>query len=440
MLTLYAKRTAYSIVMLAVLAVVGFAAIGSAKGVFAQETASGADEACAGIEHAQGLLREATGLTDLSTSTAEHLVALVGHLDEVVELQADGSLREAVLLGSRVLARIQTMAEVAADEGNGALAGLLVSAAGALDECLEHPNPEPSPRPEPRPHPAGHLVYSSKFLCGREVEREQMQTRQLGKQTFTHTAEEYQTEINVHNYSGSPVTIWVAASKANPMGERPDRTSDAVAKTLGPYEAMQVNCKNIARMLQTDVDHEVCVGKEKAQVVLRNALTLLSTADFDATSTDADLPGGEIRRLIKALDKAIALEEAGRLRAAFKLERQIAEKLGGLAKRAEENGKAELAKHLSEAQSLVLRCVEVLFHDIDPAADAKPDRLGRANKLTDGFVTVSTPREIEVTGVYRSTINSTGFGGGIGSGIDTEVVQIRPHRVPRNVDTEVPTL
>ena len=57
---------------------------------------------------------------------------------------------------------------------------------------------------------------------------------------------------------------------------------------------------------------------------------------------------------------------------------------------------------------------------------AKPEnRTG----LAEGFVLIRTPREIEVTAVYRSTSHSSGFGGGVGSGIDVEVVQVRPHRI-----------
>lgn len=445
MLALNAKRTAYSIVLLAMLGVVALA-IGPAKGVFAQESSpSSTDEPCEGISHAQGFLLEAAGLDGTATSTVEHLDALVEALDRVVELQAEGKPRQAFRIANGLVERILVMERKAAENDDSLLADLLGSAAKALDDCLDRPNPgtlpprpKPEPRPEPLPHPVGHLAYSSKFLCGREVERDPMKTRQLGEQTFLHTEQECQTEINIHNYSGRPITFWVRASKANPMGAPVGRTSGPVETTLGAHQAMQVNCRNIARMLHGDVDHEVCAGKEKAPEVLESVLRLLSNSSTDATFTDAELGIEPIRRMINALDEAIALEQSGHLRAALKLERRIAKTLGRLAEHAEEQGHTRLAEHVSETQTLVLRCIDVLVHDIDSAADGA-SRLDNRDKLVDGFVAIQTRREIEVTGVYRSTSSSTGFGGGVGSGIDTGVVQIRPHQMPRQMGTETPT-
>jgi hypothetical protein len=81
-----------------------------------------------------------------------------------------------------------------------------------------------------------------------------------------------------------------------------------------------------------------------------------------------------------------------------------------------------------DARDLVHRCLGVLADDLAAQADSNEDgeKDGKANTLVDGFVSIQAPREIEVTAVYRATSNSTGFGGGVGSGIDVEVVQVRP--------------
>ena len=139
-----------------------------------------------------------------------------------------------------------------------------------------------------------------------------MKTRQNGKQTFLFTEEEYQTEINIHNFTGRPVTFRMRAAKANPIGAEPGRVSDVIERRLAPYQAMQVNCKSIARLLGKVRDHEVCDGKGQAQAVIEEIEGLLGDTAFDSTSTSAQLAYPAIERLIKALDKAIELEEDGK--------------------------------------------------------------------------------------------------------------------------------
>ena len=422
-----AIRTAFSVVLLGMLAVVLFAAIGPSRGVFANQSAQVSDHTvCKGIEHAQAAILEASTLDGVTTSTVEHLVAFHEALSRAAALEQEGHLREALQLEEGVQERIRAMVAMAVESDNLPLAELLDTAAEALDECLDRPQPEPLPQPI-----APHLSYSSKFVCGREVDREPMKTRQNGKQTFLFTEEEYQTEINIHNFTGRPVTFRMRAAKANPIGAEPGRVSDVIERRLAPYQAMQVNCKSIARLLGKVRDHEVCDGKGQAQAVIEEIEGLLGDTAFDSTSTSAQLAYPAIERLIKALDKAIELEEDGKLKQAFKLERRIANQLENMAEQAERRGFERIAEHLYEARDLVHRCLGVLADDLAAQADSDKDaeKDGKANRLVDGFVSVQAPREIEVTAVYRATSSSTGFGGGVGSGIDVEVVQVRPHRV-----------
>lgn len=382
--------------------------------------------ACEGIEHAQAAIVEASALDGVATSTVEHLVALHEALSQAAALEQEGHPREAFQLETGVQERIRAMVAMAIESDNLLLAELLDTAADAMNECLDRPQPEPLPR-----QIAPHLSYSSKFVCGREVEREPMKTRQLGKQTFLYTEEEYQTEINIHNFTARPVTFRMRAARANPIGAEPGRVSDVIERRLAPYQAMQVNCKSIARMLGQIRHHEVCDGKGQAQAIIEEIGDLVGDTAFDSTSTTAQLAYPAIERLIKALDKAIELEEDGKLKQAFKLERRIANQLENLAEQAERRGFERVAEHLYEARDLVHRCLGVLAHDLAAQTDSDGDakKGGKANRLVDGFVSIQALREIEVTAVYRASSSSAGFGGGVGSGIDVEVVQVRPHRV-----------
>ena len=370
------------------------------------------------------------------------------------------------------------------DKANEELVKKLHEAARTLHECLTRRHPDPKPQPEPQPvpdvdvypvpYPDARLVYSAKFVCGFDVNRVPYFTpytdeypgipeafdekfelldelgddfalaggvdnlsaplEELGEYPvdsdeltihpdYLHRAT-YATEINVHNYTNNPITFSIKAVKANPLGAPKGRVSERVIETLGPNQAVQINCGNILRLLHEPVPpepHEVCPGKEEAIKILSDILA----SDLIATS-DTYFPARIIEGLIEALEKAIRLEEAGHLQRALVLEKTVAAILGRLSDFAEEQGRERLAERLTEAQKLVKRCIDVLVDDLRtnrPDVDAD-EALRRLNgKLLDGFVEIKTSRELEVTAVYRT--NNHPYGGGN----DIDVEQIRPHRL-----------
>ena len=436
MLTASTRKAAYSIVLLGILTLAVLTAMGSIRGASAQESSSNDEsDICEGIGHAQAALQEASALEGIGTSTLEHLLALREALTQVSGLEQNGEIHKALALKIGILKRIRFAAGVASEEGNTALSEILEAAAEFLEECAERPTGDTPPGggedPTTTPHPRARLAYASKFLCGRVVDRERMKTEKLGNQSFLYKEQEYRTEVNIHNLGPEPVTFWLRATKAEPLGAKQGRISRRVKRTLRPHHSVQVDCKNIKRMLGK-VQHKVCDGKQEAQATLREIAGLLSDASTDSASTSPALTSKAVERMIKALDKAIQLEKSGELRKAFKVERQIAETLDKMVRRAENQGLETLAMRLSEARDLVHRCIGVLMHDLEPLSDSsdvnRKKGVGR-DKVLDGFLTLESPSRVEVTAVYRSTANSAGFGGGVGAGIDVEVVQVRPHRI-----------
>ncbi|MBI4339111.1 MAG: hypothetical protein HY680_04065 [Chloroflexi bacterium] len=59
--------------------------------------------------------------------------------------------------------------------------------------------------------------------------------------------------------------------------------------------------------------------------------------------------------------------------------------------------------------------------------------------IHEGFVVVESPVELEVTAVYRATINKKTTGGDVGAGISVDVVQIQPHPLELAAQPPTPT-
>ena len=447
MFVLKLKGLAYSVVVVALLVVAGFAAVGVARTASAQ-TEPEEPNVCQGTHDAIAALIEASGVDDISPfeedAFGERIDRLVNALEEALAHEEDGEVRRALALKRGVLRRLHAMIAETTDAGNEPLTALLQKAAESLASCVTQPAPRPVPgpgiRPLPTHEPLAGLVYSSKFVCGRKVSREKMQTENFGKHPFLFEEEEHLTEINIHNYSDSPVTFWTKAVVARPQDKPRGKVSRRVKETLGPNEAMSVNCRNIKGLLSPEpTPHEVCQGKEEAQLVLKEALGLLTTA----TSTDG-VPGKPIERLIAALEKAKRLEREGALRKALIVERGIVAGLDKLIARAEEQGREELTAALQEARGLVVACLRTLADDLglsDQATDADLKRDRKRPSVVDGFVAIETRRELEVTAVYRAKTHNKTVSGGVGSGVSIDVEQIRPHRIKQattdQVDAEV---
>ena len=222
--------------------------------------------------------------------------------------------------------------------------------------------------------------------------------------------------------------FWTKAVVANPQGTHRGKVSNRVREVLGPNQAMQINCRNIFRLINPP--HELCEGKRHAQAVLKEALLHTDTTATDLAAADA--LSSAINDMIRALEQAIRFEKEGELREALVIERKVAQQLKEIIARAEMHGNERLVEALKGAHSLVIRCIRVLAADLGIADDVDPvnARLDTIlHPIADGFVVVETPGQLEVTGVYRAKSHNKTVAGGVGSGISIEVVQVRPHRV-----------
>jgi len=428
MLALSPRRLVYSAVTLGLIALVTLGILG-ATGIAHSQEAAGDDDSviahipqCNGIEDAQEALKLAANLGDNTTPFVEEdFVRLIEALEEAKQLEQNGAFREALVLEKRVLGRLKDMAAQAREAGNQPLYELMVESAEALAECLERPIPTPKPIPQP----LVNRVYSAKFVCGENNRREGGFTPGFGDHPSFVSNETFNTEINVHNFSNRRVVFSVQATQANPLGAPRGKVSEPRREVLGPGQAVQINCRNINRMLHPPVPHVVCEGKAKAQAVLEELLRqpVLSAADSEVVIEISEV----IKNLVHELDKAIELEKAGELREALRLERGIIERLNWLIDDAIGSDHERLAEGLTEARKLLQRCIRILAGDIDVAIDGDRDALSILPRVREGFVAIKTASELEVTGVYRASSSSRSISGGTGSGISMDVVQIQPH-------------
>ncbi len=427
MVSTITKRLMYTVITLALAAMAVATGVGLVGSASAQSSEPEAEvhDVCAGIAEAQEVLRLLATIDNVSAIEGDEFEALIEALDKAAELEGEGRYRLALQLEKRILNRIANLVATAEEAGDVVLAEQLKVAASALEECLDRS--VPTPEPVPGPQVDSLLAYSAKFICGREVDRERTKSELFGNHVSSVSDERHDTQISVHNYGNRPIKIRTSAVVSRALGAPAGRAGTPVAHTLMPNQAVDINCGTIERLLN-NVEHEVCEGKSMAREILREVLDVISL-ETASTSTLAvsDLAGGPaIRTLIKSLGQAIELEEHGKLKQALRLERGIAQRLEKIAARAEEAGYEGLAAHLTEAQKLVQRCVRVLVDEIGDETDVND----RKPKITTGFVEIDAPRNIEVTATYRARTNSATISGGSGSGIDVEVVQVRPHRMP----------
>lgn len=426
MLALSPRRLVYSAVTLGLIVLVTLGILG-ATGIAQSQEATGDDDSvvaripqCDGIEDAQEALEFAAS-QDTTPFVEEDFVRLIRALEEAKQLEQDGAFREALALEKRIIGRLKDMAEQAREAENEPLYELLVKSAKALAECLERPIPTPKPIPQP----LVNRVYSAKFVCGENNRREGGFTPGFGDHPSFVSNETFNTEINVHNFSNRRVVFTVQATQANPLGSPKGKVSEPRREVLAPGQAVQINCRNINRMLRSPVPHVVCEGKAKAQAALEELLGLpvLSAED----SVDVAEVREVIKNLVRELNKAIKLEEAGELREAFELERGIIERLNWLIDHAIGSEHELLAKRLTDARNMLQHCIRILAGDIDVAIDGDRDALSILPRVREGFVAIKTASELEVTGVYRASSSSRSISGGTGSGISMDVVQIQPH-------------
>lgn len=102
----------------------------------------------------------------------------------------------------------------------------------------------------PAPIPAqGAVVYSVKFLCG-------LQT--TPSNAYRPPAEpivkpgNYATVVNIQNFTDRPVTILKQPVLALPEGQQnQEQLTKPVSLTLGPSQTIEVDCNDIAKLLQT---------------------------------------------------------------------------------------------------------------------------------------------------------------------------------------------
>ena len=415
MVSTITKRLMYTVITLVLAATAVATGVGLVGSASAQsdEPQTEAHDACAGIAEAQELLRLASTIDNPADIDDEEFEALIEALEKASELEREGRYRLALELEGRVFNRIVDLAGKAEQEGDEVLAEQLEIAASALEECLNRP----APTPEPAPAPSGDslLAYSTKFICGAEIDRQKTRSELFGNHISMVSEERHDTQISVHNYGKRPLTIRTSAVTSGPLGGPAGTVGIPVAHTLLPNQAVDINCGTIDRLLN-HVEHQVCGGKGMAREVLHEILDVISL-DTASTSTLAvsDLAGSPaIRALIKSLGRAIELEEQGKLKQALRLERGIAERLEKIAARAEKAGYEGLAARLTEARKLVQRCVRVLVDELDDASEVSDHR----PNIVTGFVEIDSAREIEVTATYRARTNSATISGGAGSDVD----------------------
>ena len=233
MSTYIPKRFAYSVLLIGALVLAGFAGLGIVRAVHSETAGSVSAhvQVCPGVLDAQVALKEAASLDNLDPSLAEKVKMLAAALMDAEALEQDGNLEKAIELEKGVARRLEAVA--GEDDANEAFVELVREALAALFPCLERSIPVPIPIPDPVPDPVVAYAYSAKFVCGRNQVREPMHTPNFGTQPFLFAQEQYQTEINIHNFTNQRVVFWTKAVVANPQGTHRGKVSDRVREVLG---------------------------------------------------------------------------------------------------------------------------------------------------------------------------------------------------------------
>ncbi len=99
------------------------------------------------------------------------------------------------------------------------------------------------------PRPETVYLYSVKFVCG--------VVRPLGPKPWLPELTDplpvvpgvYRTAINVHNFTDTPLTLVKRVTVSRPQTEPRGPISEAVDDRLGPNEALEVDCRDVVRLL-----------------------------------------------------------------------------------------------------------------------------------------------------------------------------------------------
>ena len=249
------RRFIYAAVALVGVAVIGLGTLGVSAASSAQRpdsqnvVAKDSDKVCDDTEKAIRILAEVLEMDDLSPEAGETIEKYIAGIKEAIELEREGEIRQSMQLKTRIMNGLRQMSQRAENAGHKKLAKALEKAAGELADCIERPTPKPVPtvtkhpkQPQPKPRPVNHFVYSANFVCGR-----------LPHPNIS-TVETYQTEINVHNFSGEPMSLTGYASLARPVGQPTGKVTEARRMVLGPYESVQVNCGTLYRLLDRNTN------------------------------------------------------------------------------------------------------------------------------------------------------------------------------------------
>jgi len=411
------RRFIYAAVALVGVAAIGLGTLGVSAASNAERLASEnilakkSDKVCDDSEKAVRILMEVLEMEDLGPDTRETVREVIGNIEESIRLEREGEVVQSMQLKVRIVKSLKNMAHQAEANGHKKLAKALEKAAGELADCIKRPTPKPVPTvtklPEPpqhKPRPVNHLVYSANFVCGR-----------ISHPNIS-IVETYQTEINVHNFSGKPVHLTGYASLARPAGQPAGKVTERRNLVLGSYESVQVNCRTLYRLFGNPV-HDICPGKAEAMHILERIV------DEASTSTPAVL---RVEEVVEHLHEAIRLEDAGELQQALELEEEILAELNALIEYAEDNDRPAIARALTEARNMLRHCIISLVDDINAGAGIRPQ--GKA----EGFLAIESPRMIEVSAVYTARTHSVTDDTSADSSISIDVEQIQPHRVQRD--------
>ena len=415
----------YAAVALVGVAAIGFGTIGvsAATNVSKPESqnhivAKDSDKVCDDTEKAIKILAQVLEMDDLSPEAGEIIKKYIANIEESIEMEREGNIRQAMELRTRIMSSLKQMSRRAENAGHEKLAKALEKAAGELADCIERPTPKLEPTvtklPKPtqyKPRPVNQLVYSTNFVCGR-----------INHPNIA-TVETYQTEINVHNFSGQPVPLTGYASLARPVGQPAGKVTESRSMVIGPYESVQVDCNTLYRLFGTPV-HDVCPGKAEAINILERIENALGDT---STSTPVSL---RVEEAIEHLHEAVRLEEAGELQEALELEEEIVRELNALIEYFEDNDRPSIADALTDARNMIRRCILSLTDDINAGADIRPQ--GKA----EGFLAIESPKEVEVSAVYTAKTHNVGDAAESHHSISIDVEQIQPHRIQydRNYD------
>ena len=175
------KRFAYSVLLIGVLVLAGFAGLGISRAVHSETagSVSAQVQVCPGVLDAQVVLKAAASLDNLDPSLAERVRMLAAALMDAEALEQDGNLEKAIELEKGVAQRLEALAVEGG--GNDAFVELVRKALAVLLPCSERSIPVPVPIPDPVPEPIVAYAYSAKFVCGRNQVREVMHTPNLSR-------------------------------------------------------------------------------------------------------------------------------------------------------------------------------------------------------------------------------------------------------------------